>query len=1482
MEKTYTISSSRFTSKLWMLLLCVFCWCGTAQGQVFWEDNFETAGPNMGGGDRDAPNHTDRDNGSDPSVCGSSDYFYRTDCNTGTGSGSDCTGVSDVFANVQGSFMWRGEDLDGCISDPDQLDFTGIDITGRTNLAFKGLFACDDDNNEWEGPAAADLHPDSISVLYQIDGGGYLPGIVFRSDGSANATFGDDRGLFRVDTDNDGFGDGATAMDKTFREFSFNISGTGTTLDIRIIAFVNGGGEEFGFDLFQVEEAAVTIVCPTVGATATSISAVCLGDPFDVDATGLVGLDMATNMVQDFGIRFVAFTSTPADPYVGGTDLGTVPFGSLTAGNTAASLTGTSLAMAGSYEVYAVLAPTPADMSCRPSAMTSITVNPLPTVLIELGGDFCVSDAASTVDPFESPTGGVYSGPGVTDDGNGNTFTFDPAVAGTGTIAVVYTVTDVNGCSNFETGFLTVNADPTVTFSALADLCVNDGVQTGQGGGMPTGGVYSGAGVTDDGNGMTYSFDPAVAGVGVTTITYTFTNPSGCTGMASDDVEVFAIPTVTFTAPADLCIDAGVQTGLGGGMPTGGVYSGAGVSDDGNGMTYSFDPAAAGVGTTTITYTVGAAGCSDSAMDDVEVFDFPMVTLSIPAGSDEFCESDPATTIDPTESLSGGVYSGAGVTDDGNGDTFTFDPSAAGGSGTVAVTYTVTDMNGCSNFATAFLTVNADPTVTYTAPADLCLDAGVQTGLGGGMPTGGVYSGAGVTDDGNGMTYNFDPAVAGVGVTTITYTFTNGSGCTGMASDDVEVFALPSVTFTALADLCLDAGVQAGLGGGMPTGGVYSGAGVSDDGNGMTYSFDPIAADTGTTTITYSLTDANGCMAMATDDVEVFGLPSVSLAIPAGSDEFCVNDPVTLVNLAGTPTGGVYSGNGVTDLANSGISFTFDPAAAGVGMTTVTYTVTDANGCTGLATDVITVNDLPTVAFTAPADLCIDAGVQTGLGGGMPTGGVYSGAGVTDDGNGMTYSFDPAAAGVGTTTITYTLTDANSCTATASDDTEVFPLPMVTFTAPADLCEDAGIQSGLGGGMPTGGVYSGIGVIDDGNGMTYSFNPLADTSSSTITITYTFTDANGCSASVSDDVEIFDLPFVSLSTAAAYCLDAPIASAPLTGGMPSGGVYSGPGVTDLGDGTSYNLDPTAGGPGVITITYTFTDANGCTNAATSDINILDCAVSITDPCSCLDNATVIDLDNATGGDDGQFSEIISVVDNQGGMLPAGQTWTVTAATGAFDANNIPAVGMQSAGVPVATDGSVTLAYNMTTGSYELPFVHVDAQGYSITVVGPFPVGSAANSTLMIGNNCQYPNPVFDPVLPDVINSSDPAITLGGTDTNGNGSDAVSFTIDGMMATSFDPAGLAAGNYTVVMSFDGADDGNNGVSPDGGTTPASPGCVQTVQKVVEVIVCSPPSIACPANDLDLPAGCNPMVPAGATTFNVGGMMNPDPALPTVTD
>ncbi|WP_254097156.1 T9SS type A sorting domain-containing protein [Aquimarina sp. Aq107] len=670
-------------------------------------------------------------------------------------------------------------------------------------------------------------------------------------------------------------------------------------------------------------------------------------------------------------------------------------------------------------------------------------------------------------------------------------------------------------CANVT---VNVNANDVASYSAPADLCINAGIQSSLGGGTPTGGIYSGPGVTDNGNGLTYNFNPTIAGIGTHSITYT--SAGTCNDSSSDSIEVFDLPTVTFSAPADICIDQGIQTGLTSGSPTGGTYSGNGVTDDGNGTTYSFNPTTAGAGIHTITYSfTNANGCTDTASDTIEVFDLPIVTFSTPA---DICIDQGIQTGLTGGSPTGGTYSGTGVTDDGNGTTYSFNPATAG-AGVHTITYSFTNANGCTDTASDTIEVFDLPTVTFSAPADICIDQGIQTGLTGGSPTGGTYSGTGVTDDGNGTTYSFNPATAGAGVHTITYSFTNANGCADTASDTIEVFDLPTVTFSAPADICIDQGIQTGLTGGSPTGGTYSGTGVTDDGNGTTYSFNPATAGAGVHTITYSFTNANGCTDTASDTIEVFDLPTVTFSAPA---DICIDQGIQTGLTGGSPTGGTYSGTGVTDDGN-GTTYSFNPATAGAGVHTITYSFTNANGCTDTASDTIEVFDLPTVTFSAPADICIDQGIQTGLTGGSPTGGTYSGNGVTDDGNGTTYSFNPTTAGAGIHTITYSFTNANGCTDTASDTIEVFDLPTVTFSPPANICIDQGIQTGLTGGSPTGGTYSGTGVTDDGNGTTYSFNP-ATAGAGVHTITYSFTNANGCTDTASDTIEVFELPDTSV------------------------------------------------------------------------------------------------------------------------------------------------------------------------------------------------------------------------------------------------------------------------------------------------------------------------------------------------------------------
>lgn len=410
-------------------------------------------------------------------------------------------------------------------------------------------------------------------------------------------------------------------------------------------------------------------------------------------------------------------------------------------------------------------------------------------------------------------------------------------------------------------------------------------------------------------------------------------------------------------------------------------------------------------------------------------------TGGIVAHNDDFCGDLPAITY--TATFTGELFivmDSATVCDQFETDTIFVD---------------VTWLNSCSNpdvptvSASPTTACDGDPiTLTITGNLNDATEWRVYTGSCGGTLVGSTSSGT--------VTVPADFANQ-----TFYIRGEDGAGCVDESSGTcgdvtITVTPPPSISFTALGDLCIDAGNQTGAGGATPAGGAYSGPGVTDDANGTTYSFDPAAAGIGTHTITYSYTDGGtGCSASATDDVEVFALPTVNFTAPV---DLCINDGIQTGLSGGTPTGGVYSGTGVTD-AGDGMTYSFDPSIAGAGTHTITYTYSDANSCSAMAMDDVQVFALPTVTFTAPADLCSNAGVQTGLSGGMPMGGTYSGTGVTDAGDGMTYSFDPVAAGTGTHTITYSFTDVNGCSNMASDDLMV----LVDATAPVPVCQNISI-----------------------------------------------------------------------------------------------------------------------------------------------------------------------------------------------------------------------------------------------------------------------------------------------------------------------------------------------------------------------------------------------------------------------------------------
>jgi hypothetical protein len=119
-----------------------------------------------------------------------------------------------------------------------------------------------------------------------------------------------------------------------------------------------------------------------------------------------------------------------------------------------------------------------------------------------------------------------------------------------------------------------------------------------------------------------------------------------------------------------------------------------------------------------------------------------------------------------------------------------------------------------------------------------------------------------------------------------------------------------------------------------------------------------------------------------------------------------------------------------------------------LGSTTVTWTVTDVNGNTATAEQIVTVSDTEAPTITAPAAVSTtaDAGAceATGVDLGSPT--TADNCGVASVSNDA-----PASFPLGSTTVTWTVTDVNGNTATAEQIVTVSDTEAPTFTCPADV-----------------------------------------------------------------------------------------------------------------------------------------------------------------------------------------------------------------------------------------------------------------------------------------------------------------------------------------------------------------------------------------------------------------------------------------------
>ena len=256
---------------------------------------------------------------------------------------------------------------------------------------------------------------------------------------------------------------------------------------------------------------------------------------------------------------------------------------------------------------------------CSNSETSSITVNPIPIVTLLPNNSICENGSPVTLSGG-FPNGGVYSGPGVVSG------IIDPTISGIGTIPILYTYTDGNGCSNSAASTIDVNPTPVVSFSISFSLCENSSPLL-LSGGSPLGGVYAGNGV------LSGSFYPALTGSGSFPITYSYTDNNGCSDSSTASIIVLPPPTVSIGNDTSICDDNSIPLNAGTG------FSSYTWSDGSTLSSLTIDSSGTGTGTTEVFVIVeNSSGCMNS--------DTVQITFSVCTGIDAET-ANPANHIYP-------------------------------------------------------------------------------------------------------------------------------------------------------------------------------------------------------------------------------------------------------------------------------------------------------------------------------------------------------------------------------------------------------------------------------------------------------------------------------------------------------------------------------------------------------------------------------------------------------------------------------------------------------------------------------------------------------------------------------------------------------------------------------------------------------------------------------------------------------------------
>lgn len=571
--------------------------------------------------------------------------------------------------------------------------------------------------------------------------------------------------------------------------------------------------------------------------------------------------------------------------------------------------------------------------------------------------------------------------------------------------------------------------------------------------------------------------------------------------------------------------------------------------------------------------------------------------------------------------------------------------------GTYSVT--ATNNNGCTSSAEVIVNTFNAPTISISGNTRFCEgEYTILTAQGGTSyqwSDGSTDSTIMITQSGN-----------------YTVTATNEGGCTSVASKNITVLPTPNVTITGNTILCE----------GNSTTLIANGGSHYAWNNGTNTSFINVT-ETGSYTV--SVTDNNGCTAIANTTVIVNEAPQITIT---GDTNICVGESTLL-------TASIF-GNGQFVWSN-GERLSFINVSP---TSTTTYNVvaTNSSGCASTARFTVNVRQYPTPTIIGNTNFC--AGESTTL--------------KAIGGDTYTWNNYETTAEININTpgsYVVTATNQYGCSSTASCTITMNPLPIGEITGESNFCE---------------GSYTNL-TAHGGNAYLWSSGEATPSIHAQTAGTYmvTITNTHGCSTIAQTEITAFTPPNVTIEGAHAICE----------------GTYT---VLNANSDSncSYEWNTQSVGNSIATnnaglYTVTATSANGCTATATHRISInpLPIPTIVGNLTPCLGDTTTLTV---SGGSSYIWST--GSTDNNITIRPTAPiTYSVTATSDAgCTASNSVAIIVNPIPTPViqgdltlcfGTSSTITavggIAFQWSTGETTPSITISEAGNYTVTATNSF-------------------------------------------------------------------------------------------------------------------------------------------------------------------